>query len=220
VKQTGDLVEEITKLTESTLEVISVINAVASRTNLLAMNAAIEAAHAGDAGRGFSVVADEIRKLAESTGNNAKSINESLGAMVSKIKMVKTASQSSIDAMEKMAVDVKGFTRSFAEISSSMSEMSIGSQEVLNASEALSMLTQNLNHAIGDMSEKAVTASSGMDTLVNLVDQVSSGITEIGRAGNDINSAANTLSSDGMENRSIINRIRELADKFSVKASD
>ena len=220
VKQTGDLVEEITKLTESTLEVISVINAVASRTNLLAMNAAIEAAHAGDAGRGFSVVADEIRKLAESTGNNAKSINESLGAMVSKIKMVKTASQSSIDAMEKMAVDVKGFTRSFAEISSSMSEMSIGSQEVLNASEALSMLTQNLNHAIGDMSEKAVTASSGMDTLVNLVDQVSSGITEIGRAGNDINSAANTLSSDGMENRSIINRIRELADKFSVRASE
>jgi methyl-accepting chemotaxis protein len=82
------------------------------------------------------------------------------------------------------------------------------------------MLTQNLNHAIGDMSEKAVTASSGMDTLVNLVDQVSSGITEIGRAGNDINSAANTLSSDGMENRSIINRIRELADKFSVRASE
>ncbi len=216
VRQTGELVDEIADLTESTQNAIAVINTVASRTNLLAMNAAIEAAHAGDAGRGFAVVADEIRKLAESTGKNAKGIKESLGNMISRIDLVKNASSSSIEAMEKMANDVKGFTSSFAEISSSMSEMSIGSREVLNASESLALLTDNLNRTIEDMKNEAGSVNRGMESMVNLSAQVSDGVGEIGRASTELNDATISLSKDGDTNRSLMSQIRNLAEKFTT----
>ena len=216
VRETGEMVEEIAGLTEKTREAIAVINAVASRTNLLAMNAAIEAAHAGDAGRGFAVVADEIRKLAESTATNAKGINESLGGMITRIAEVKEASASSIDGMEKMTGDVIGFSRSFAEISSSMAEMSIGSREVLNASEALALLTENLNRAIEEMKTESSSVNAGMQEMVNLSVQVSDGVGEIKRASTEINQAASSLSRDGDENRSLMARIKNLADRFRL----
>gem|GEM_PF-3605914 len=216
VRRTGESVDEISQLTENTLEVISVINAVASRTNLLAMNAAIEAAHAGDAGRGFAVVADEIRKLAESTGSNARRINDTLGAMVERIGAVKDAAAASIDAMETMAADVRGFTRSFAEISSSMGEMAVGSREVLNASETLARITEDMNRSVDEMAERAAAAGEAMTDLAELSGTVSGGIRETGRAGTEINQAAVGLASDGEANRSLMNRLRSAADRFSL----
>ncbi|MDA3851881.1 MAG: methyl-accepting chemotaxis protein [Spirochaetaceae bacterium] len=91
--ETDRILQEISRELSMILSITAMINEVADRTNILAMNAAIEAAHAGETGRGFSVVAEEIRKLSEQTTENATGIDRSLNNVSSSIKQVAEASQ-------------------------------------------------------------------------------------------------------------------------------
>jgi methyl-accepting chemotaxis protein len=115
-------IQEIAKDSEGLLEINSVMNNIASQTNLLSMNAAIEAAHAGEAGRGFAVVADEIRKLAESSGQQSKTTT----AMLKKIK-------ASIDNITKSSDEV---LERFGAIDSGVKTVSQHEQNILHAMEA------------------------------------------------------------------------------------
>lgn len=130
-------IHNLARETRGIAEFITVINDVADQTNLLAMNASIEAAHAGTAGRGFAVVAAEIRKLSEATSSNAKNISASLEQIVTTVKKAET--------------DVAGTGQSIHELTKGVENLSIAMMTVNAALQALSEETNTVTRAFEHM---------------------------------------------------------------------
>ncbi|MBN1412640.1 MAG: hypothetical protein JW969_17465 [Spirochaetales bacterium] len=128
-----DSANSLEKGTNDILEVISVIVSITQQTNLLAMNAAIEAAHAGEAGKGFAVVADEIRKLSEDSNSNTKRITKTINDSIEEIGITVRTSQSTLNQFSKIKEEVGRVFRSIEEINNGMQEISSGSGEILNS---------------------------------------------------------------------------------------
>ena len=150
-KEGGEKIEEANTIVQNAVknmgamqEMLEVINNITSQTNLLSMNAAIEAAHAGDAGKGFAVVADEIRKLAESTAENARDISDSLTSLINRINQTADVTKQSGESFKKIEIEVRNFVEAFSEISASTNELSEGSKEIQDSTMSLLDITANI----------------------------------------------------------------------------
>jgi iron only hydrogenase large subunit-like protein len=133
MRETIEAVKGISRGVEGVGSTIKVIGGIAANTNLLSMNAAIEAAHAGDAGRGFAVVAGEIRRLSETTRENSQNIAHILTEIVNGIKETTTRSSATDALISTMAEEINGFATTMMELINSLGELSIGSREITSA---------------------------------------------------------------------------------------
>ncbi len=217
IRKTNTLTEEISGLTDSIMEITNVINSIASQTNLLAMNAAIEAAHAGDAGKGFAVVSDEIRKLAESSSVNAGQISSMLKNISEKIHTVAQTSGSNYQNYKNFQEVVTSFTNSFSEIVLSMNEMAIGGTQVLDSSEkmrdGLSGLTEKTNLITGD-TVKIFNSTREVDNRINIIKQ---GLNEISAAVSHIYESSQSVVDKARENKSNISGIKSKLEFFNIE---
>ncbi|MBN2440912.1 MAG: methyl-accepting chemotaxis protein [Spirochaetales bacterium] len=210
------IINKITHSTQFILEMIDVINSISSQTNLLAMNAAIEAAHAGDAGKGFSVVADEIRKLAENSSNSAQEISKSLNEVVNAIDIAGNTSTVAEKSFKDMVLEINEVSLSFSEITNTMEELSSGAEQITTALTSLIESSQTISNLAKDISMK----SSGINDSLENVNQLSRknklGIDNINISTGDIYNTIQDVSKNGLENQENLKAIDELIVSYKT----
>lgn len=171
MRDTLGAISEIASSAATIQEMIEVINGVTSQTNLLAMNAAIEAAHAGNAGKGFSVVADEIRKLAETTSANAKEIAASLNQVVGQIHATESSSRETGQTIEQLAFGIITLATASAEMVASLDSVHGSSRSIQESFDDLGAATvevSNSSQAIRQSAGRVVQAFTGLEGLAEV----------------------------------------------------
>lgn len=165
IDEVTKLVEEIEQKSNSLNEMSMIIQQIANQTNLLSMNAAIEAAHAGESGKGFSVVADEIRKLAESSGTEAKMISDMLKNVNQLINSIFTKTVSVQKEIENIVLLSEEVNRQEDIVRNAISEQNEGGQLLLNALQV--------------MKDKTVCVTDSIEHLRNSTEKIKEHIRDI-----------------------------------------
>lgn len=190
VNNTLELIEAITDKSQRMSEITKVISSVASQTNLLAMNAAIEAAHAGEAGAGFSVVSDEIRKLAESTTNSTKEITDLISSMVDVVERSSKSMNATSVVFTNINTGVKEQTQIVETINNAMAEQSIGASETLKVTNEIASQVSEINSLVKHQTEYNLKIKDDINNVVNLSQTLNKSVKE---SGNVVTEFENTM---------------------------
>jgi methyl-accepting chemotaxis protein len=218
IEETITGIQEIDSSVDNIKAITQVILSIASRTNLLAMNAAIEAAHAGEAGRGFSVVAEEIRKLAETSSVNSKQINDIIKDIVGKIEEAARRggrTQTSFDSLTKGIGEV---TNSLMEIEASVSELKTGSGEIISAMTDLEDNSHLLRRLSQAMTEERVAVNSSLEGVLQISAHNQSAMGEMGIGAREVLETALALSGEARRLNDAAEELEKNVGQFTIVA--
>jgi methyl-accepting chemotaxis protein len=209
-------IQQIARESEGLLEINSVMENIASQTNLLSMNAAIEAAHAGEAGKGFAVVADEIRKLAESSGEQSKTISTVLKKIKDSIDKITRSTDAVLNKFEAIDSGVKTVSDQEENIRNAMEEQSAGSQQILEAISQLNELTGMVKTSSQEMQTNSAEVITESKNLGNITEEVSGGMNEMATGADQINIAVTRVNEISTHNKENIDTLVSEVSKFKV----
>ena len=211
----GDI-QEIARESEGLSEINSVMENIASQTNLLSMNAAIEAAHAGDAGRGFAVVADEIRKLAESSGVQSKTISLVLKKIKTSIDKITMSTGNVLKEFEAIDSGVKTVAEQEDSIRNAMKEQETGSRQILEVVGNVTGITGQVKNGSQEMLAGAKEVILESNNLEGMTQEISSGMNEMAAGAEQISTAVNHVNDISAKNNEGINSLMKEVSRFKV----
>ena len=212
----NSVTQKIAEESGSLMEASSVIQHIASQTNLLAMNAAIEAAHAGEAGKGFAVVADEIRKLAEDSATQGKTITSTLKTLSSEIESLSVSSKTVEDKFStifNLSEQVKSMSDRLTE---AMREQENSSREVLGAIKNINTVTVEVQAGSEEMLKGGEGVAEEMLKLDNLTRMITDSMNEMAAGAVQINNAVQEVNSITQKNKTSIENLAAEVGKFKV----
>jgi methyl-accepting chemotaxis protein len=215
-RESNERVNEIVKESQSLQEANKIIATIAAQTNLLAMNAAIEAAHAGESGRGCAVVADEIRKLAENSSAESKKIGAELKQIVKTIDQIVKDSFASGKAFGEVSDRIDETERLVIEVDNAIREQKSGAGQVMESLRVMNEINAKVNGGSKEMGKGTEEMLREIDALQVSATEIETRMEEMSHNIESLNSGAQEVSKLAGNTRYSIQKISDIANGFET----
>lgn len=217
IEKTRDAVNDVGSKLKNIKDMANIISSIASQTNLLSMNAAIEAAHAGDSGKGFAVVADEIRKLAESSRNNSSQITRILKDIELSMILANNLSHDTNESFSLVNKEINGIVHALGEIVLSTGELQDGGNNILDSIAGLEGVSEIVKRMASDIQEETEGVTMSMISTRDITENFVLGINEIDSGAVGISGSMDRVSGSSIQLEETGEKLKSSIDRFKTE---